>query len=109
MRHCGSSRFHFCEWQNDPSTGGIFVANSGNGAVSVLSRDRNHNLTLLETIELRMPIDNASIDDEGSIVAAGFSDVWVLVRSWDDVGAPMPSAVFRVRRREGGGRIWNIE
>lgn len=84
-----------------------YVSSSIKGKVSVYSLDANHKFTQIDEIDIRMPLDNLSVDANGDILAAAFPDVLKLVTSTDDPTTSIPAAAFRIRKfdtEDGGWR-----
>ncbi|KAG9233147.1 serum paraoxonase/arylesteras-like protein [Amylocarpus encephaloides] len=105
--------FNFANGIARDTSGLIYVSNSALGTVTVLSHNSTTQLlTHIHTIEVRMPIDNLSLDPNGDIYVAAFPDVLGLVlASSSSAERDVGSSVFRVRKvvKEGGELAWDVE
>ncbi|CAG8958877.1 hypothetical protein HYFRA_00011830 [Hymenoscyphus fraxineus] len=94
-----SSTFNFPNGITQDPVGLIYVANSGTGSITVLALNTTTQmLDRIHEVDIKMPIDNLSVDSRGYINVAGFPDVVGLVRSSSSMeGRDVGSSVFRVR------------
>jgi arylesterase/paraoxonase len=84
--------------------GFIYTPSAVNGEVKVLSLDEHQILTEVGSFKIPMPVDNLSVDKHGHMLAAGFPQVYKLLRSAKDpFGIKAPSAIYVLQRKEGTG------
>lgn len=84
--------------------GFIYTPSAINGEVKVLSLDEHHLLTEVGSFKVPVPVDNLSVDKHGHMLAAGFPQVYKLLKSFKDpFGVSPPSAVFSLQRKERSG------
>ncbi|KAF8629870.1 hypothetical protein AX15_003229 [Amanita polypyramis BW_CC] len=77
--------------------GTIYVANSKGGGVYVLERQSDNSLVLSEYIKTDRLLDNISIDTNGAIWAAGFTNALTLAyQHFANPSIPSPSSALRV-------------
>jgi arylesterase/paraoxonase len=80
-----------------------YVPSSADGRIYVYSLMPQGTLSHVDTIFVGQPMDNLSVDSKGDIFAAAFPKALAVFKSFDDPhGTQVPSAVFRIRREEGG-------
>lgn len=87
--------------------GFYYVASTIRGKVSVYALDSNNKFTQIDEIDLKMPLDNLSIDANGDILAAAFPDVVKAVKSSHNSTIGVPATAFRIRKfdiEDGGWR-----
>ncbi|APA08888.1 hypothetical protein SS1G_02703 [Sclerotinia sclerotiorum 1980 UF-70] len=82
-----------------------YVASSITGKISVYFLEANHTFTRIDEIDLRIHIDNLSVDANGDILAVGFPDVRKVRKSLEDPTVYAPTTAFRIRKldTEDGG------
>ena len=84
--------------------GFIYTPSSVSGEVRVLSLSKDHSLTNVGSIKIPLPVDNLSVDKDGSVLAVGFPKVYKNLESYEDpLGVNPPSAVFVLQRKERTG------
>ncbi|KAA8645032.1 uncharacterized protein ATNIH1004_009243 [Aspergillus tanneri] len=84
----------------DPSSGLIYVAQSGKGVVTVHSLTADNRLVQIDEIPMSMGVDNVSIDTKGNIFVGAFPNSIQLLKAFKDpyrTGAP--STVLMIRKK----------
>ena len=76
----------------------LYVANSATSIISVLQIHENNTITLIEKIQIPMPIDNLSLNGKGEIYVAGIPDAWGFMASMEDPQRKVGATVFRIKR-----------
>jgi hypothetical protein len=77
----------------------IYVPSTARGVIDVFSLGQNHKLTKLDTINIGMPPDNLSVDQNGDIFAAAFPKLYQFAGQTDRPFEVHPAAaVYRIRR-----------
>ncbi|KAI2475439.1 hypothetical protein Ptr902_13125 [Pyrenophora tritici-repentis] len=92
----------------NPTTSHFHVPSAIDGKIRIFSLDPStKKLTLVETVNVGMPLDNISPDANGDMYAAGFPNLIQSGKGFDDpYGEISPVTIWRVRKRgvEGEGR-----
>jgi arylesterase / paraoxonase len=84
--------------------GFIYTPSSINGEIKVLSLDEHQDLTEIGSFKMPMPVDNLSVDKHGHMLAAGFPQIYKLLRhSKGPFGYQAPSAIYVLQRQERTG------
>jgi arylesterase / paraoxonase len=94
-----TGRFYFPNGITKGVDGLYYVAHSAKGKITVHSLQADHTLVKVDEIKLGIPVDNISVDAEGSIFAAAFPDPMKLILALDaPFATAVPSTVLRIRK-----------
>ncbi|KAF9010662.1 hypothetical protein BDQ17DRAFT_1387867 [Cyathus striatus] len=75
--------------------GTIYVANSLWGGLSILEPQSDNSLVLVDHIKTDRGMDNVSVDSNGYVWAAAFSNAFALLKYFGDPTYPSPSSALR--------------
>jgi hypothetical protein len=79
----------------------IYTPSTINGEVKVSSLDEHQSLTDVGSFKVPIPVDNLSVDKHGHMLAAGFPQVYKLLKgAKDPYGVKVPSAIYVLQRKE---------
>ncbi|KAF8629258.1 hypothetical protein AX17_005837 [Amanita inopinata Kibby_2008] len=73
----------------------IYVANSAGGGMYILERQRDNSLVLVEYIKTDRCLDNLSVDTNGAVWAAGFLNIFTVLKHFGDPSILAPSSALR--------------
>lgn len=98
--HAASASLTFPNGLTRGKDGLIYVPSSVDGKVLVFSLNpETKKLDLVDSIELKMPLDNLAVDQNGDIYAAGFPNLLRMLKFFHSpYDNPAPSTILRIRK-----------
>lgn len=104
-RIAASRGFSFPNGVLQGDDGLFYVSHFITGKVTVHEIRLDNSLHQVDEIELGMPLDNLSIDEEGTIFVPGFPDISAVFKSLANTGlGGIPSTIFAIKKVTAGSQ-----